>query len=89
MIVSNVVTERINGLKHMQMLSGLEPLAYWLSNFLFDLLRLEVTIGVSIAIFYGFKLDYTAAWAPFVIFPFAILPYSYVCSFLFTSDSAA
>ena len=89
MIVSGVVCERLSGLKHIQMLCGMQPYAYWLSNYVFDLIKLEITILVTIGVFFAFKLEYTAAWVPFLIFPFAILPYSYVCSFIFTSESAA
>ena len=37
--IGNIVQEREKGLKHMQVLSGLSLLAYWVSNLLFDLLK--------------------------------------------------
>lgn len=35
-VVSNVITERIEGLKHLQEIHGVNKLAYWVANFLVD-----------------------------------------------------
>jgi len=44
-------------------------------------------IIVSIAMFVGYDLGYNGSIIVFLIFPFAILPFTYVISFIFPNDS--
>lgn len=88
-ILGTAVSERISGLKHFQQLCGMRLLPFWLSNYILDLIKLEITVAVSLVAFEFSGLNYRAVWAPFLIFPFAIVPFLYVTSFLFTDDSAA
>jgi ATP-binding cassette, subfamily A (ABC1), member 3 len=88
-VVSYTVVERTEGLKHLQTISGMQLKAYWVANFLFDSAKFYVTILVTIAIFFGFKMGYEAAWLTYLLLPVAILPFTYVSSFVFTVDSAA
>jgi len=39
-VVSYLVTERINGLKHLQEISGLQLKSYWAGNFLVDFMKM-------------------------------------------------
>lgn len=34
-----LIQERVNKAKHMQFISGVQPLLYWLANFLWDMVR--------------------------------------------------
>ena len=43
--------ERLDGFKHIQLMSRVSPLIYWLSNFLFDYLFFFLIILVRILIF--------------------------------------
>ena len=88
-IVGHVVTERVEGFKHMQMITGLNLAAYWSANFFIDFLKLELVVGVSIISFQIAKLKYLTAWITFLLFPMAVIPFTYVTSFFFTSLSAA
>lgn len=88
-VASYLVVERTNGLKHLQVISGMQLKAYWLGNFIFDFGKMQVTILVTIILFFAFKLEYNSAWLTYLILPFGILPYTYVTSFMFNADSAA
>jgi len=88
-IVSYLVVERISGLKHLQVISGMNLKAYWVGNFIFDLIKMELTILVTLALFFGYKMGLTAAWVTYLVLPLGIIPFSYVMSFWFTVDSAA
>lgn len=88
-IVSYLVVERISGLKHLQVISGMNLKAYWVGNFIFDLIKMELTIVVTISLFFGFEMGLNSAWATYVALPFGIIPFSYVMSYWFTVDSAA
>ena len=63
--------------------------SYWIANFIFDALKLYITIATTIILFLAFDLDYPTAIVIFLLFPFGIMPFTYVFSFCFTADSAA
>ncbi len=60
MICSFLVHERVSGLKHLQLISGVQLKSYWLGNFLFDLAKMYVTVLVSVALLWGFDMGYTS-----------------------------
>ena len=41
-IVGGIVWERMSGIKHIQMISGMDRLAYWVANFIVDLIQVEL-----------------------------------------------
>lgn len=88
MICSAYVGERISGLKHLMTVSGMRLKAYWLGSFVFDFVKMEVVALTTIALFYGFNLGYDSCQVCFLLYPLAALPYTYVMSFLFQSESA-
>ena len=88
-IARYVVAERVSGLKHLQVISGMQLKAYWLACFLFDWAKLNITIITGLIMFAICDMGLTASNVPLVLLPFGLLPFSYVFSFLFTSDSAA
>lgn len=58
-------------------------------NFLFDAFKLYLTIATTLILFSVFGQEYpTATWV-LLAFPFGILPFTYVFSYMFTVESAA
>jgi cytochrome bd-type quinol oxidase subunit 1 len=51
-IVSNVITERLDGLKHLQEISGLSRFEYWMGNFIVDYFKFMLMIGVMVPFLY-------------------------------------
>lgn len=47
-----------------------------------------IIVGVTIGLFKGFELVDSSIWA-YLGFPFAVLPFTYVSSLIFKSDSGA
>lgn len=88
-VVSYLVVERLEGLKHLQLISGMQLKAYWVGNFIFDFAKMYFTIIVTIILFLGYGLGFNGSVAVYLVFPFGILPFTYVSSFIFTADSAA
>jgi len=88
-IVSYLVVERRAGLKHLQEVSGLRRSAYWIGNFIVDYLKMTLIIGVTVALFFIYDMKVKTAFIVYLAFPFGILPFTYVTSFLFEEDSAA
>ena len=63
--------------------------SYWITNFIFDSAKLYLTILASLLMFHIFEQDYpTATWI-LVAFPFGVMPWIYVWSYMFTAESAA
>lgn len=52
--VSYLVVERSTQLKHVQVITGMRLSSYWIANFIFDSIKLYVTIATTIALFYAF-----------------------------------
>ncbi len=63
--------------------------AYWIGNFIFDFFKMQLTIAVTISMFFALKMGFDNASITFVLLPFGILPFTYVTSFIFKTDNAA
>lgn len=89
-VVSTCVCERISGLKHLQLVSGMTLKAYWTAMFLTDLLKYLVLVTLMALSFRyldnGFFSD--SVWIVLVS-PLSFLPFTYCTSFLFSTDSGA
>ena len=88
-IVGGIVWERMSGIKHMQMISGMDRAAYWIANFIIDLIQVEVIVLISVLTFYLANLKYSTSWIIYMLFPVAAIPLTYVTSYFFGSESAA
>ncbi len=82
--------------KHQQLLSGVGLLAYWLSNFLWDLLSWLPPLLITLGLLYAFGIKtYTEGQAAgafvalFLAFAPAATAFTYVWTFCFASHSAA
>lgn len=73
----------------MQVISGVSLPAYWASNLISDILKTYIPITVILILTAIFKLQYDGVWELFLIYPLAIVPFTYVTSFFFTSDTVA
>lgn len=82
-IVTYLVVERQNGLKHLQIISGMQLKAYWFGNFLFDLFKLSMVVLMTIILFFAFEMEYNSAWLVVLVSPFGLIPFSYMTTFVF------
>ena len=62
---------------------------YWISNLLFDVIMAYIPIGLILLLMALFGKMYEGVWVLFVLYPLAIVPFTYVCSFCFDSDVTA
>ena len=88
-IVSVILVEREKNLKHMQLISGMNLSAYWISNYIFDILKSEIPMVITIGFLYVFSLDYEGVWVLFLLFPFGAVPFTYATSFIFSDENSA
>jgi len=88
-VISFILNEREKNLKHMQIISGLDISAYWISNIIFDMVKAIIPCAITIGLMYAFSVNYSNVWILFILFPFAVIPFTYVSSFFFTSENVA
>ena len=87
--IAIIVREKNNNSKHLMRLSGLNILAYWIVNFIFELAKYYFTGGICLIIL---KLcDY---YTPYLVYFYLLygpplICMTYVLSFLFTDESSA
>jgi ABC-type multidrug transport system ATPase subunit len=98
-VVSFIVKEREahHNSKHQQMISGASIPAYWLANYTWDLLIYVLPCAISIIVIHIFNIGaFTGTRQAsevvvllFVGYGFAIMPFTYILSFLFKSHTKA
>ena len=63
--------------------------AYWTVNFTFDLLRALMLTGAAVGLIYANKLGIQDIWIMLLIYPFAIVPFTYTVSFMFGKEGTS
>ena len=84
-MVSYVVAEKERSLKHQQVISGLSLLAYWVTNYVYDFVKSLFICVIGIGLVYAWRFDDNLQyfWALLLLFPTAIIGYSYVTAAFF------
>lgn len=73
----------------MQLISGMSLFGYWAANILADLVKSFIPIIAILIMSKAFGVWYEGVWVLFLLFPIAVVPFSYVTSFMFSSDTVA
>ncbi|KAH9493237.1 ATP-binding cassette sub- A member 3 [Bulinus truncatus] len=95
MFIYPLVQERAVGAKHLQSLSGVNPIAYWLGTFSFDIIVYVVIVTLLMLVFMVNPVVYVRQGRWFLIltvlliYGFAMFPYLYATQFLFRNPSKA
>ena len=90
-----IVRERISKVKHLMMMAGVPPQVYWLANFVVDFGCCLVLVALAMMLAHAEALDAVVGPAAlplalvFIFFSAAMLPWTYVFSFLFDSPASA
>jgi hypothetical protein len=88
-MITFIMDERERNLKHMQLISGMSLSAYWISNIIFDICKSMIPCMLVLAFMNWFGLLYPNIWAAFLLYPFAITPFTYATSFIFEKETLA
>ena len=62
---------------------------YWAANLFADIIKAYIPIGLILFLSYLSGVWYAGTWVLFVLFPIAVVPFSYTTSFMFSSDTVA
>ncbi|CAL8357983.1 unnamed protein product [Merluccius merluccius] len=91
-----LIQERVSKAKHMQFISGVQPLLYWMANFAWDMLNYIVPATLVVLIFVCFqqKAYVSSTNLPvlallLLLYGWSITPLMYPASFFFTIPSTA
>jgi ATP-binding cassette subfamily A (ABC1) protein 3 len=63
--------------------------AYWISNMIADLIKVYIPVLLMVIISRIFDVNYKGVWVLFLLLPLALVPFTYITSFLFKNDTSA
>uniref|UniRef100_A0A8D2PRP9 ATP-binding cassette sub-family A member 2 n=1 Tax=Zosterops lateralis melanops TaxID=1220523 RepID=A0A8D2PRP9_ZOSLA len=91
-----LVAEKATKAKHLQFVSGCDPIIYWLANYMWDMLNYLVPATCCIIILFVFDLpaytsptNFPAVLSLFLLYGWSITPIMYPASFWFEVPSSA
>ncbi|XP_028258937.1 ATP-binding cassette sub-family A member 1 [Parambassis ranga] len=91
-----LIEERVSKAKHLQFVSGVKPILYWLANFIWDMLNYTVPATMVVLIFICFQqqsyvseTNLPALVLLLLLYGWSITPLMYPASFVFTVPSTA
>ena len=89
------IKERVTKAKHLQFVSGINVVMYWLTAFLWDYLTfiviallMTVTIGVFQEDGFSTFQELGRIYFVFIMFGFAVLPFVYIAAFFFNAPAS-
>ena len=87
--ISSIVSERINNSKHLMRISGVSIFAYWLINFLFELVKYYFTAGLCLLILWAFDFVPDYFYISYLLYGPPMIIITYLTSFFFSSEAVA
>uniref|UniRef100_A0A3Q0SWA0 P-type phospholipid transporter n=1 Tax=Amphilophus citrinellus TaxID=61819 RepID=A0A3Q0SWA0_AMPCI len=91
-----LIQERVTQAKHLQFVSGVSPLVYWMANFLWDMVNYSISAAMVVEIFIFFdKKSYTSPTnlhpliALLMLYGWSVTPMMYPMSYVFSVPSTA
>uniref|UniRef100_A0A672YZA7 ATP-binding cassette, sub-family A (ABC1), member 4b n=1 Tax=Sphaeramia orbicularis TaxID=375764 RepID=A0A672YZA7_9TELE len=91
-----LIQERVTKAKHLQFVSGVSPLVYWVANFVWDMINYCLSAAMVVGIFMAFdKKCYTsptnlpALIALLLLYGWSVTPLMYPMSYIFSIPSTA
>ena len=87
--ISLLVGERLNNSKHLMRISGINIFAYWLVNYIIDIVKNYFIGGICLVLLYLFKFYKKYLFIFYLIYGPAMISLTYSLSFLFSSESDA
>ncbi|XP_039982421.1 retinal-specific phospholipid-transporting ATPase ABCA4a [Xiphias gladius] len=91
-----LIQERVTQAKHLQFVSGVSPLVYWMANFVWDMVNYSISAAMVVEIFIFFdKKCYTSPTnlqplvALLILYGWSVTPMMYPMSYIFSVPSTA
>ena len=87
--ITIIVKERVNNSKHLMRVSGISIIAYWLVNYIFELVKYYFTCGLCLLLLLAFSFYKKYLYILYLIYGPATISVTYILSFIFESESGA
>ena len=87
--ITIIVKEKVNNSKHLMRVSGINIFAYWLVNYIFELLKYYFTGGVCLLLLYAFDFYKEYLYILYLLYGPSMISLTYLSSFIFDSESSA
>ena len=87
--VTLIVKERVNNSKHLMKISGVGLVAYWMSNYIFEIIKYYVAGGVNMLLIWAFDLFPNYLWVLYLLYGPSMVSCTYLLSYAFVSESTA
>ncbi|CAG7721592.1 unnamed protein product [Allacma fusca] len=91
-----LIQERACGGKHLHLVSGVKPLVYWISNFIYDMTMFLVPVAISLLLFLIFNVQafisqytFLAFTTLLILYGWSVIPLMYPASHIFSVPSTA
>lgn len=87
-LLQNIIRERERNIKHQMMISGSSVAAYWLGNYIADVVFQSLPALVGLLFVKIFDIDVERVWVLFALNTFANPAFVYAFSFLFAKEES-
>ena len=88
-MVGFILREREENQKHMQLVSGMSLFGYWASNMIADIIKAYVPVLLIMALAACFSAYYKGMWIIYLLYPWALVPFTYITSFMISKETTA
>ena len=87
--ITRITKERINNSKHLMRISGMKRMAYWIVNYIFELIKYYFASGVCIFFIWVFNYYEKYLIILYILYGPAMVSSTYILSFCFQNESIA
>ena len=87
--ITIIVKERVNNSKHLMRISGMSFFAYWLTNYIFELIKYYITAGICLLLIWAFDFYKRYFVIFYLIYGPPMVTFTYIMSFWFSSETSA
>ena len=86
--ITIIIKEKENNSKHLQIISGISLMSYWVNNYIFELIKYYIIGGICILFLkiFGFYEDYV--YILYLLYGPSMVSFTYLFSFIFKKEGA-
>ncbi len=87
--ITTIIKERETNTKHLQIISGISLTSYWVSNFVFELVKYYIIGGICLLIILAFDQFPSWFWLLYLLYGFSMTSFTYMFSVFFKTEASA
>ena len=87
--ITIIIREKEKNTKHLQIVSGISLLAYWLSNVIFELVKYYTTGAICLGLMSAYSQCTNEMWVIYFIYGLTMIPFTYLFTFFYSAEATA